>query len=84
MSGDDDLFHSKYLFTLLIHYMVSHNCTIIDHLHRSLKEFIKVLIVVTSRLDGCCECLYKCIESYGKSLTYGIQTYAVDQEYRMC
>ena len=34
----------------------------IHHLHRSLKEFIKVLIVVTSWLDK----QYKCMESYGK------------------
>ena len=34
----------------------------VQHLHRSLKEFIKVLIVVTSLLDK----QYKYVESYGK------------------
>ena len=30
---------------------------IIDHLHTSLKEFIKVLIAVTSRLDAVVACI---------------------------
>ena len=35
----------------------SSHLVIIDHLHTSLKEFIKVLIAVTSRLDAVVACI---------------------------
>ena len=37
--------------------MVQHRNYTIDHLHSSLKEFIKVLIAVTSRLDAVVACI---------------------------
>ena len=37
--------------------IVLHSVVPIDHLHTSLKEFIKVLIAVTSRLDAVVACI---------------------------
>ena len=47
-----------------------------DQLHVRTTEFINMLIVVCVT-TGYCGWQYKCIESYGKSMTCHIQMYAV-------